>query len=113
MTTRGIARALLAASLTAAALAAQPASAASGIGPLQPTVGTAAAFDTSPPLRTMQPIVRPADFAQTTMPARPQGPVGDERHDADGALQTNAGTTPSGPLSGPLFTFEGPSNQDN
>jgi hypothetical protein len=104
MTRRGIARALLAASLTAAALAAEPASAASGIGPLQPEVGTAAAFDTSPPLRTMQPIVRPADFAQTTMPARPPGPVGDERHDADGALQTTAVTTPTGPLSGPSNT---------
>ena len=113
MTRRRIARALLAASLAAAALAAQPASAASGIGPLQPTVGTAAAFDTSPPLRTMQPIERPADFAQTVMPPRPQGPVGDERHDADGALQTTAAPTPPGPLSGPLFTFEGPSNTDN
>lgn len=97
----------------AALAAAGPSSAASGIGPLQPTVGTAAAFDTSPPLRTMQPIERPADFAQTVMPPRPQGPVGDERHDADGALQTTAAPTPPGPVSGPLFTFEGPSNQDN
>jgi hypothetical protein len=114
MKRRGIARLLLAASLTTVALTAEPAGAATGIGPLQPTVGTAAAADTSPPLRSMQPIVRPADFAQTTKPLRPQGPVGDERHVADGALQeTAARPTPPGPLSGPLFTFEGPSNTDN
>jgi hypothetical protein len=61
----------------------------------------------------MQPIERPADFAQVIKPTRPQGPVGDERHDADGALQTAAAPTPPGPVSGPLFTFEGPSNTDN
>src|SRR5688500_5050004 len=113
MKRRGIAGAFVLGAFVAAAVAAGPASAAGGIGPLQPTVGTAAAADTSLPLRSMQPIVRPADFAETIKPTRPQGPVGDERHDVDGALQTTAAPTPPGPLPGPLFTFEGPSNQDN
>jgi hypothetical protein len=54
MTGRGIARALLAASLTAAALAAQPANAVGGgLGPLRPKVDRAVAFDKSAPLSTL------------------------------------------------------------
>jgi hypothetical protein len=92
------------------ALSASWASAA--IGPLQPKVGKAVAADRTPAaLRDMPPVLdRPV--SERAPSNRPGGPVGDERHDADGALQ--AAATPAAPsLSGPLFTFEGPSNEDN
>ena len=112
MTKRGIARALLAASLAAAALAVEPAGAANGgLGPLRPKVDKAVAFDVSAPLRTMH------RFSSTVGPdaaVRPEfgaGPVGNFRHSRDGALQKKGGSPAVMPT--PLFTFEGPSNEDN
>jgi hypothetical protein len=109
-----IAATLFVAAFGVLAFAAGPASAADGLGPLQPRIAKAVAADTSPALRDMKPIVRPPDFALREMPARPGGPVGDERHDADGALQSSGGSSSgAGTLGGPLFTFEGPSNEAN
>ncbi len=71
-------------------------------------VGTAAAFDKTPPLSQMKPV-------------KPSGlPALDEEEDAaaaapaphqpDGALQTQE---PTGVMPAPVLTFEGPSNEDN
>ncbi len=112
MTRRGIARALLAASLAAAALAAQPASAAnSGLGPLRPKVDKAVAFDVSAPLREMHQFKSTVDNVAATRPEFGAGPVGNFRHSRDGALQKGVASPAAMPA--PLFTFEGPSNQDN
>ena len=113
MTRRGIARALLAASLAAAALAAQPASAAnSGLGPLRPKVDKAVAFDVSAPLRDDASVRSTVDMAQRHDPTFGAGPVGNRRHSRDGALQTGSSGAPAA-MPAPLFTFEGPSNEDN
>ena len=85
-----------------------------GIAPLQPTIGTAAAFDKSPPLRDMRMI---APGAQQQSWVRPMatdrslvGRVANTKHQPDGALQN--GEAPNA-MPAPLFTFEGPSNADN
>lgn len=112
MTRRGIARALLAASLAAAALAAEPASAANGgLGPLRPKVDKAVAFDVSAPLREMHQFKSTVDNVAATRPEFGAGPVGNFRHSRDGALQK--GTASPAAMPGPLFTFEGPSNEAN
>ena len=112
MTRRGIAKALLAASLAAAALAAQPASAASsGLGPLRPTVDKAVAFDVSAPLREMHQFKSTVDNVAATRPEFGAGPVANHQHSRDGALQKGAAAPAAMP--GPLFTFEGPSNEAN
>ena len=85
-----------------------------GIAPLQPTVGTAAAFDKSPPLRDME-MIAPGGTAQPfSAPAKTDrslvGPVANTRHKPDGALQS--GLSPNA-MPSPLFTFEGPRNEDN
>ena len=112
MTGRGIAKALLAASLTAAALAAQPASAASGgLGPLRPKVDKAVAFDVSAPLRELHRFASTVDNVAATRPEFGAGPVANHRHSRDGALQKGPASPAAMP--GPLFTFEGPSNEAN
>ena len=85
-----------------------------GIAPLQPTIGTAAAFDKSPPLRDMR-MIAPGGQQQSWV--RPMatdrslvGRVANTKHQPDGALQS--GEAPNA-MPAPLFTFEGPSNADN
>src|SRR5918992_6312165 len=112
MSKRRIAAALSAALIAGAIMASEAAAQTGGLAPLAPKVYTAAAYDVSAPLRTMQPITRPDGFAPVVKPTRPGGPVGETSHESDGALQTATPAT-SGPLPSPAFTFEGPSNQDN
>jgi hypothetical protein len=112
MSKRRFAAALSAVLLTGAVMASEAAAQSGGLAPLAPKVFTAAAFDVSAPLRTMQPITRPEGFAQVVKPTRPGGPVGETSHEADGALQTTPAAVPA-VLPGPAFTFEGPSNTDN
>ena len=85
-----------------------------GIAPLQPTVGTATAFDKSPALRDME-MIAPGGPAQPfSAPAKTDrslvGRVANTRHKPDGALQS--GLSPNA-MPSPLFTFEGPRNEDN
>jgi hypothetical protein len=84
-------------------------SAAVSAEPLEPIVSQAVAFDTTPPLREMRPIAssveRPEPVGELGT-----GPVGNKQHSSDGALQTQAVTST---MPRPLFTFEGPSNEDN
>jgi hypothetical protein len=97
------------AALTVAAL---PATAGSGApGPLRPTVGKAVAFDVSAPLRELR--WAPIDTAKvaSTRPEFGSGAVGNRKHSRDGALQGPAAAPNAMPS--PLFTFEGPSNEDN
>ena len=85
-----------------------------GIAPLQPTIGTAAAFDKSPPLRNMRMIAPGARQRSWVRPMATDrslvGRVANTKHQADGALQN--GEAPNA-MPAPLFTFEGPSNADN
>jgi hypothetical protein len=74
-----------------------------------PEVGTAVAFDTTPPLSQMKPV-KPKGREPPNI-----GETGDElaaqlAHKRDGALQT---AVPSTAMPAPLLTFEGPSNEDN
>ena len=104
MTRRGIARAVLAASLAAAAFAAQPASAADGgLGPLRPQVDKAVAFDVSPPLQELHQFASTVDKSAAARPEFGAGPVGNSEHSPDGALQKGDVATTA--MSGPLFTF--------
>jgi len=99
---------LLTAALAAVAFAVT-AGTATAAAPPKPTVGTAAAFDVSKPLRDVKPL--PPGGARFDVDEEgPEGPVGDTTYDADGALQSTAAAaqTPS-----PQLTFEGPSNADN
>jgi hypothetical protein len=85
-----------------------------GIAPLQPHVGTAAAFDTSQPLRDM-PMLAPGATRQGWVKSMPTdrsllGQVANPAHERDGALQEAA--SPNA-MPSPLFTFEGPRNEDN
>ena len=91
---RRLAAALGAASVAMLVLATGTAFAGSGgstgIAPLQPTVGTAAAFDKSPPLRDMQ-MIAPGGTAQPfSAPAKTDrslvGRVANNKHQPDGAL---------------------------
>jgi hypothetical protein len=97
--------------LTASALAGT--SRSTGIAPLKPTIGTAAAFDKSPPLRSM-PMIAPEGPQAFSSPAKTDrsliGPVANNSHQRDGALQNVA--SPNA-MPSPLFTFEGPRNEDN
>jgi hypothetical protein len=86
----------------------------SGIAPLRPTIGTAVAFDKSRPLRDM-PVIAPGSREQAwVQPAATDpslvGHVAGTAHRPDGALQI--GETPN-TMPSPLFTFEGPRNEDN
>jgi hypothetical protein len=116
---RRLLAALIAATVAALVVAAGSAFAgaggSTGIAPLQPTIGTAAAFDKSPPLRDMRMIAPGAGQQQSWVrqPATDRslvGRVANTKHQTDGALQNGASpnTMPS-----PLFTFNGPNNVDN
>jgi hypothetical protein len=115
MTKRQLVAALFAMALTNLAFAAGPALAGSGgLGPLRPTVGTAVAFDVSPALRDM-PMLAPGSARQAWRSGAPGdrslvGRVASPAHEHDGALQTQM--SPSA-MPSPLFTFEGPRNEDN
>lgn len=82
---------------------------ASGLLVSKPKVARALAYAKSRPLREL-PRLDPNRPFSTDPGERGEGPAGDNRHSRDGALQT-AVTVESMPV--PLFTFEGPSNQDN
>jgi hypothetical protein len=113
---RRFAAALLAATAVTLVLAAGSALAGtgSGIAPLKPTIGTAAAFDKSPPLRSMPVIATGGPQQPFSSPAKTDrsliGPVANTGHQHDGALQNVPSTTA---MPSPLFTFEGPRNEDN
>src|SRR3954466_12518472 len=89
--------------------------AASSSGGAQPTaaalspelVGTAAAFDKTPPLSQMKPV-KPSGLPE--LDEEDDAAVVQTPHETDGALQTQART---GAMPAPLLTFEGPSNEDN
>jgi hypothetical protein len=115
MTKRRLVAAVFATALTNLAFAAGPALAGSGgLGPLRPTVGTAVAFDVSPALRDM-PMLAPGSTQQAWGSSVPRdrslvGRVASAAHQRDQALQTEM--SPSA-MPSPLFTFEGPRNEDN
>jgi hypothetical protein len=74
-----------------------------------PVVGTAVAFDTTPPLRDMKSVKPKGDVPKNI------GESGDEfveqrPHKRDGALQEAVAASP---MPAPVRTFEGPSNEDN
>jgi hypothetical protein len=107
-------RTVLAATLVASCLCvtALPASSSGGAqasaAALSPVlVGTAAAFDTTPPLSQMK-QVKPAGIPE--LDEEEDAAVVQTPHEPDGALQTQA---PTGVMPAPLLTFEGPSNEDN
>jgi hypothetical protein len=105
-----VAATLVASCLVVAALAASSsggaqASAAAALTP--DVVGTAAAFDTTPPLTQMK-QVKPT--ALPVLDEEADAAVVQTPHQPDGALQAQA---PTGVMPAPLLTFEGPSNEDN
>src|SRR3954454_15254617 len=71
-------------------------------------VGTAAAFDKTPPLSQMKPV-KPSGLPELDED-EDGAAVAQTPHQADGALQAQA---PTGVMPAPLLTFEGPSNEDN
>jgi hypothetical protein len=104
---------LVAAALSLAALVA---SASGGAGELTtiasvspPVVGTAVAFDTTPPLSELKPVKpkggEPKNIGESGDEFAEQRP-----HKKDGALQQ---AVPAAAMPAPLRTFEGPSNEDN
>jgi hypothetical protein len=115
MTKRQTVAAVCASAVTTLALAAQPAFAGSGgLGPLRPTVRTAVAFDVSPALRDM-PMLVPGSTQRAWMPQVRRdrslvGPVANPAHERDRVLQ---GQMSPSSMPSPLFTFEGPRNEDN
>lgn len=76
------------------------------------TVGTAAAFDVSPPLRDLAKTAAPASVP-ADLPAE-RGPVAADRgHSPDGALQAVSAQDLDEQISPPLVNFEGTSNFTN
>jgi hypothetical protein len=104
-----LAATLVASCLCVAALAASSSGVAqASAAALSPVlVGTAAAFDTTPPLSQMK-QVKPAGIPE--LDEEEDAAVVQTPHEPDGALQTQA---PTGVMPAPLLTFEGPSNEDN
>jgi hypothetical protein len=81
--------------------------------PLKPKVKDAIAYARSRPLRDLPKLDPSRRFS--TDPGEREGPpgerpTGEKAHIRDGALQT---VLPGAAMPAPLFTFEGPSNQDN
>jgi hypothetical protein len=74
-----------------------------------PVVGTAVAFDRTPPLAQMKPV-KPKGGEPKNIGESGETFVEQKPHKKDGALQTAAAT---GVMPAPLLTFEGPSNEDN
>ena len=104
---------LVAAALTLAALVASASGGARELTTIAsvstPVVGTAVAFDTTPPLSQMKPVKPKGGIPKNI------GESGDEfveqrPHKKDGALQE---AIPAVAMPAPLRTFEGPSNEDN
>jgi hypothetical protein len=114
MTKRRLVAAVFAAALTTLAFAAGPALAGSGeLGPLRPTVGTAVAFDVSPALRDIPTLIGSTQqccWTRAPWDRSLVGRVANTAHERDGALQSQF--APSA-MPSPLFTFEGPRNEDN
>lgn len=77
--------------------------------PLKPKVKDAIAYAKSGPLREL-PKLNPNRPFSTDPGERGEGPAADDNHRGDGALQT---TVTVAAMPAPLFTFAGPSNQDN
>jgi hypothetical protein len=110
-------RTLVAAALVAAALSlAAVIASTSGAGGLTtiaavsaPEVGTAAAFDTTPPLRDLKPV-KPRGGEPKNIGEGSDELVVQLPHKRDGALQK---AVPAATMPAPLRTFEGPSNEDN
>ncbi|HYZ20288.1 MAG TPA: hypothetical protein VE615_12135 [Gaiellaceae bacterium] len=84
-----------------------------GIAPLRPQVSKPVAFDISPPLRAMAAIApdRGAGVV-TSRPERGTGPVGNHKYTRDGALRPGGALAPNA-MPSPLFSFEGPNQEDN
>ena len=101
---------LVASCLVVAALAASSSGGAqSTAAALSPDiVGTAAAFDKTPPLSQMKPV-KPSGLPELDEEESDAAPA-PTPHETDGALQTQA---PTGSMPAPLLTFDGPSNEDN
>ncbi|SRR6266511_2637835 len=74
-----------------------------------PVVGTAVAFDTTPPLSLMKPV-KPKGGEPKNIGESGETLVEQKPHKKDGALQEAAAT---GVMPAPLLAFEGPSNEDN
>jgi hypothetical protein len=72
-----------------------------------PDVGTAVAFDTTPPLSSMKPV-KPKGGEPKNIGESGTGPAVQPPHKKDGALQEAA---PVAAMPAPLLTFEGPSNE--
>jgi hypothetical protein len=108
-----VAAALVAAALILAALFARPSGGAQvlttepSVSP--PVVGTAVAFDTTPPLSEMKPV-KPKGGEPPNIGERGDELPEQRPHKKDGALQE---TAPTSSMPAPLLTFEGPSNEDN
>src|SRR3954447_70199 len=105
----GIAAAVVASCLVVAALAASSSGGPHSAAALSPDiVGTAVAFDKTPPLSQMK-QVKPSGVPDLDEEESDAAPA-PAPHGADGALQTQS---PTGAMPAPLLTFEGPSNEDN
>lgn len=74
-----------------------------------PVVGTAVAFDTTPPLSELQPV-NPKGGVPPNIGERGDESVAQLPHKRDGALQQ---AVPTAAMPAPLLAFEGPSNEDN
>ena len=84
---------------------------AEGIPPLKPQVKTAVAMGQSPPAASLT-APAPGGSPPRGVGEEGAGPVGDKLFSPDGALQTSS-VAAAAAVAAPLFTFEGPSNQDN
>ncbi|MGH3079934.1 MAG: hypothetical protein ACRDNH_02210, partial [Gaiellaceae bacterium] len=74
-----------------------------------PVVGTAVAFDTTPPLTAMKPV-KPKGGVPANIGEGGDAFVEQRPHKRDGALQE---VVPTAAMPAPQRTFEGPSNEDN
>ena len=105
--------ALMAAALTFAALVASASGSASELTTTAsvstPVVGTAVAFDTTPPLNTLKPV-KPKGGVPANIGESGDTFVEQRPHRKDGALQE---VVPAAAMPAPQRTFEGPSNEDN
>ena len=105
--------ALMAAALTLTALVASASGSASELTTTAsvstPVVGTAVAFDTTPPLNTLKPV-KPKGGVPANIGESGDTFVEQRPHRKDGALQE---VVPAAAMPAPQRTFEGPSNEDN
>jgi hypothetical protein len=107
-----VAAILAAASMIVAALVASASGGAQALTTASvspPVVGTAVAFDTTPPLNAMK-RVKPKGREPKNIGETGETFVENRPHQKDGALQE---TMPEASMPAPQRTFEGPSNEDN